>query len=332
MPYTTMSTRVLETSAPSGRQSLGRDASIAIGLLVLLSAAPFLLEQVGRPFWVDIALRGMILAIAAVSLNFVVGLGGLVSLGHGAFFGLGAYSVGILAYYDTDSGWLQLLCTVAVTAIFGLISGLISLRTRGVHFIMITLAFGQMAYFVMVGLSEFGGDDGLTLNYGSTFAPFFDLSDRMTLYYVTLAVLAASMFGFARIRNAGFGLLLRSAKSNERRVSAMGFNVVGYRLAAYVGAGVLCGVAGFLDANFTSFVTPDFMSWTGSAELIFIVIVGGVSTIAGPLVGALIFLVLEEWGSGLTVYWHFWFGAFLIGVALFARGGLVALLVRGTAK
>jgi branched-chain amino acid transport system permease protein len=277
-------------------------------------------------------MRAMILGIAAVSLNFIIGLGGLISLGHAAFLGIGAYSVGILADFEIDNGFVQLAAALAAGAAFAFVSGLIALRTRAVHFIMITLAFAQMIYFTMVGLRQFGGDDGLTINYSSSFGGVLDLGNRSTLYYVVLVTLAVAMLGFARVRQSEFGLVLRAAKGNERRVTAVGFNPYRYRLAAYVAAGMVCTLAGFLDANFTTFITPESMSWTNSAELIFIIIVGGVSTVAGPIVGALVFLVLEEVLGGLTIYWHFWFGLFLIAVVLFAKGGLIGLLEGGRQK
>jgi branched-chain amino acid transport system permease protein len=307
----------------------GRDPDFILGLalLALLCAAPTVLEAIGRPYWTDIAQRAVILAIAAASLNFIIGLGGLISLGHGAFFGIGAYSVGILASYEIDNGWIQLGATLLLSALFAFVTGIISLRTRGVHFIMITLAFGQMLYFTMVGLRQFGGDDGLTIDYSSMLPPVLDLSDRPTLFYASVGVLALVMYAFARVRRSAFGLLLLMAKGNERRAQSQGFHITAYRLVAYVISGMVCGVAGFLDANFSSFVTPEGMSWTASAELIFMVIVGGVGTIAGPVVGALVFLIIEEALGGLTVYWHFWFGLFLIAVVLYARGGLVPLLV-----
>lgn len=311
---------------PQPATRVDRDFIAAIFVLAGLGTAPFLLNAFGQAFWIEVLLRAMILGIAATSLNFLIGLGGLISLGHAVFLGIGGYSVGILADHGIDNGVLQLLVAIAASALFAAVTGLIALRTRGVHFIMITLAFAQMVYFTMIGLRQFGGDDGLTINYSSRFGAAIDLGNKSVLYYVVLAFLALVMLGYARIRKSDFGLLLRAAKGNERRVRAVGFDPYRYRMVAYVAAGVLCGLAGFLDANFTSFVTPDSMSWTSSAELIFMVIVGGVATISGPVVGALVFLLLEEFLGGLTIYWHFWFGLFLVAVVLFAKGGLVGLI------
>lgn len=314
------------TSAPARpRPATDRDLVAAFVILAALAVAPFALAAIGHDFWTDVILRAMILGIAAVSLNFIIGLGGLVSLGHAVFLGIGGYSVGILADLGIDNGPAQLGAALLFSAAFAWLTGMIALRTRGVHFIMITLAFAQMVYFTMMGLRQFGGDDGLTINYSTTFGPL-DLGDKDVLYYVVLVVLGAAMLGFARVRRSDFGLLLKAAKGNERRVSAVGFNAYRYRLAAYVAAGTLCGLAGFLDANFTGFVTPSAMSWISSGELIFIVIVGGIASVSGPIAGALVFLLIEEWMGGLTVYWHFWFGLFLIAIILFARNGLVGLL------
>ncbi|MUZ75924.1 branched-chain amino acid ABC transporter permease [Agrobacterium vitis] len=311
---------------PGSMTRWDRDFIAAIVVLAGLGAAPFLLNALGQDFWIEVLLRAMILGIAATSLSFLIGLGGLVSLGHAVFLGIGGYSVGILANLGMENGFLQLLVAITASAVFAGVTGLIALRTRGVHFIMITLAFAQMVYFTMIGLRQFGGDDGLTINYSSTFGAAIDLGNKSVLYFVVLGVLALVMLGYARIRKSDFGLLLKAAKGNERRVRAVGFDPYIYRMVAYVAAGMLCGLAGFLDANFTSFVTPDAMSWTSSAELIFMVLVGGVATISGPVVGALVFLLLEEFLGGLTVYWHFWFGLFLVAVVLFAKGGLVGLV------
>jgi branched-chain amino acid transport system permease protein len=307
-------------------QSYNRDLALALIALAMLAVAPLMLGYFGQQFWRDVLLRAMILAIAVTGLNIMIGLGGLVSLGQGAFVGIGAYCVGLLTFYGIDNGWIHLLWVVASSAAFAFLTGLVALRTRGVHFIMITLAFSQMLYFVAVGLRQYGGDDGLTLNASSVFGTAVDLGSKTALFYVALVLLAVSTLGFARLKHSDFGYLLLAAKGNERRVSALGFDVFKYRLAAYIVAGILCGLAGFLDANFTSFVSPRAMSWTSSADLIFMVILGGVATVSGPIVGTLVFLLLEELLSSRTVYWQFFFGLLLIGAVLFAKGGLVKLI------
>jgi len=322
---------LIEASSARRWPAWSPDALVAAALMAGLAVAPPLLTAIGSPFWADVLNRIMILAIAATSLNILIGIGGLVSFGHAVFLGIGGYAVGISAEHGIDSGFAHLALAVGVSGLFALLTGLIVLRTRGVHFIMLTMAFAQMVYFVMVGLKTYGGDDGLTINTRSAFPGPLDIESRQTLYYVTLAVLAFTLVVFARLKASRFGLLLSAAKGNERRVAAVGFDPYGYRLAAYVLAGVLCGLAGFLNGNFTNFVTPEMMGWTRSGELMFMVILGGVGTIAGPLVGAASFLVVEEVLGSLTIYWHFWFGLFLIVVVLYARGGLVGLLTRGDA-
>ena len=304
------------------------DAVLTSALLVVLAAAPPALSAMGASFWTDVINRIMILAVAATSLNLLIGLGGLISFGHAVYLGLGGYAVGIAAEHGVGDGFTQLAIAIASSAAFALLTGLVALRTRGVHFIMITMAFAQMVYFVMIGLKTYGGDDGLTINERSRFPAPFDLENRLALYYASLAVLALSTLLYARLRGSRFGLVLLAAKSSERRVRASGFEPYRYRLAAYVIAGALCGVAGFLDANFTSFITPETMGWTRSGELMFMVILGGVGSLAGPLVGAGAFLLIEEALGSVTIYWRFWFGLFLIAVVLFARGGLVGLVTR----
>jgi branched-chain amino acid transport system permease protein len=312
---------------PAVRSLLDRDVIAAVVLTVLLAAAPPILAAIGAPFWADVLNRIMILGLAAVSLNLLIGVAGLVSFGHSVYLGLGGYAVGIAAFHGVDDGFIQLGLAIATSAAFALLTGLVVLRTRGAHFIMITMAFAQMVYFVMIGLKQYGGDDGLTINSRSVFPAPFDIEDRTTLYYLTLGVLALAMIVFARLRTSRFGLVLTAAKGNERRVAAVGFDPYRYRLAAYVIGGVGCGLAGFLSANFTNFVTPEVMSWTRSGELMFMIILGGVGTVSGPLIGAAIFLLVEQLLGSLTVYWHFWFGLFLIGIVLYARGGLVGILL-----
>jgi branched-chain amino acid transport system permease protein len=326
----TVSSQSLAVPLPT--EAAARRLDLDLGLCVVLVAALILAlplaNATGNSFWADLLNRVMILAIAATSLNLLVGIGGLVSLGHAAFLGIGAYTVGICAELGLTAGGAQLAIALAVATLFALVTGMVALRTRGVHFIMITLAFGQMLYFVMIGLRQFGGDDGLTVNEGSQFPAPFTLENRTVLYYTVLAVLALTLFGFARLHRSRFGLVLLGAKGSERRVAASGFDPFRYQLVAYVIAGAVCAVAGCLSANHTSFVTPEIMGWTRSAELIFIVILGGTGTLSGPLLGAILFLLIEELLGSMTIYWHFPFGLLLVLVALFARGGIVGLLTR----
>ncbi len=319
----------LKPSAHAGWMTqLGVDGALTTLMLVCLVLAPPVCLYLGSPFWMDVINRVMILALAAASLSLLISLAGLVSFGHSVFMGIGGYTIGILATHGIENGYIQLFVALVISALVAFISGLVALRTRGVHFIMITLAFCQMVYFVMVGLREYGGDDGLTINIRSEFPRVLNLDNKMIFFYTTLALFALSLWLISRIRASRFGLVLNAAKGSERRVAATGFDPFSYRLAVYVIAGTMCGLSGFLMGNFTLFMTPDSMSWLRSGELIFMVILGGVGTISGPFIGAVAFVVIEELLGSVTVYWHFWFGLFLVAVVMFARGGIVGVLSR----
>ncbi|MEM7745485.1 MAG: branched-chain amino acid ABC transporter permease [Pseudomonadota bacterium] len=302
-------------------------------ILAVLAAAPWLVAWLGQPFLMDLAIRLIIVAIAAVSLNLILGYGGMVSFGHAAFFGIGAYAIGIPAYYE-DMSWITHLGAVVVFATaFAVITGVMSLRTRGVHFIMITMAFAQMCYFLFVSLEEYGADDGLNI-WERTQIPFLDLEDNLTFYYVCLGALILSLFIVHRIVNARFGQVIQGARSNDRRMQALGFPTFRYRLVAYVIAGLMCAFAGALEANRNYFISPDMMDWTRSGEFIFMVVLGGTARLYGPLFGVVIFIVLEEYlevlmdaiSPGLGIYWHLPFGLLLILVVLFVRGGISGLM------
>ena len=296
-------------------------------LLAALAVAPPLALAAGEPFYVDVLTRLVCLAAAATTLNLILGYGGLISFGHAAYIGIGAYSVGIPSHYGIHDGWVHLALAVGCSAAFALATGAVSLRTRGVYFIMITMAFAQMAFFALVSIEEYGGDDGLVIDVRSRF-PGIDLEDQLTLHYVCLAVLIAMIALVHRIVGSRFGMVLEGARNNERRLASLGFAAYSYRLAAYVAAGALCGIAGMLLGNFTNFISPEMMDWTRSGELIFMVVLGGTATLFGPLFGATAFLLVEEILSGWTIYWQLPFGALLILVVLFARGGLHGLLGR----
>jgi branched-chain amino acid transport system permease protein len=299
-----------------------RQTAIALVLLLALALFPLVTAATGQPFLRDVATRTMILGLAAVSLNFILGYGGLVSFGHAAFIGIGGYAVGILASHGVTSGPLQLLVAIGLSAAFAAITGMLALKTRGVHFIMITMAFAQMAYYGLRALKAYGGDDGLPIRRRSDFG-LFTLADGLTLYYVSLAALALGVLLVHRFAGSRFGLVLVAARDNERRVAASGFDPFRFQLAAYVIAGAMAGAAGFLLANFAAFVSPAVGDWTRSAQLMFMVILGGAGTLAGPLIGAIAYLALEEVLSRLTTYWQFFFGAFLLVYVLIVRGGLL---------
>lgn len=298
---------------------------IYLGLLLILAAAPFIFEWIKQPFYLDLLSRALILAIAAVSLNLILGFGGMVSLGHAAYIGIGAYSVGIASYYDFYNGWLHLGLAVGVSAIFALITGAISLRTKGVYFIMITMAFSQMVYFTFLSLEEYGADDGLVIYQRSEFPGWLDMENGTTLYYWIFAILLLTLFFVHRLVHARFGRVIVGSKFNETRMQSLGFNTYRYRLSCYVISAMICGVSGFLLGNFTSFISPDMIGWARSGELIFMVIIGGVSTLFGPVIGTIAFVGLEEFLSKITVYWHLIFGVLLVLLVLYGKGGMHGL-------
>jgi len=292
---------------------------------VLLGAflLPVWVVYAREPFVLDVVTRLMILAIAASSLNLILGYSGMVSLGHAVFLGIGAYAAGIPAYYELNNGWLQLATALGASGLFALLTGLVCLRTRGAYFIMITLAFAQMMYFIFVSIEEYGGDDGLVIYSRSEMGFGVDLNDNVQLYFLVLFCLAAVLGFMHRLTQSDFGQVIRSIKINEPRMQALGFATFQYRLVCYVISGMVCGLAGWLLGNFTGFISPEMMDWTRSGELIAMVLLGGAATVAGPLVGAGIFIGVETLLPDFTVYWHLYLGILLIIVAKFGRGGLL---------
>ncbi len=306
---------------------------VTFAVLAAFALAPVFTALMDQPYLLDIAMRMMCLAIAAVSLNLILGYGGMISFGHAAFIGIGAYAVGIPAYYGEYNGFIQIPLAVGISALFAPVTGAICLRTRGVYFIMITLALAQMIFFLSVSAEQYGSDDGLNIWQRSEFGvTWFDLENALTMYYVIFAFLVAALFAMWRIVNSRFGLVVRGSRSNDLRMQAVGFPTYRYRLTAFVIAGVMCGIAGILQANFEKFVSPDMMNWPVSGELIFMVVLGGMGTLIGPVVGALVFLLLSEILNDITEHWHIIFGPFLVLVVLFARGGVVGLLTSGVSR
>ncbi|MBB42280.1 MAG: branched-chain amino acid ABC transporter permease [Rhodospirillaceae bacterium] len=304
---------------------MGNKTQISIVVFVFLGLAiiPLVAQMTDTPFYLDLARRMMILSIGALSLNLIMGYGGLISFGHAAYIGVGAYTVGICAEHDLVSGFIQWPLAIILSGLFAVVFGAISLRTRGVYFIMITLALAQMMYFLGVSLDRYGGDDGLPLIERSSFEPLIDITNNIVLYYLIFFALLFSLFLSKRLVNSRFGMVLQGARSNETRMKAIGFPTFGYQLTAFVIAGMMAGFAGALLANHTDFINPDMMHWTRSGDLIIMVLLGGMGSLAGPVVGALAFLLLEELLSGVTEYWQLIFGPFLILAVLFARGGLL---------
>jgi branched-chain amino acid transport system permease protein len=272
--------------------------------------------------------RVMIFAIAALALDFICGYGGLVSFGHAAFVGIGAYAVGILGAHGITDMLVTLPAALLVSAIFAYLTGTVCLRTKSVYFIMITLAFAQMAYYVASGLARYGADDGLTIYKRSDFGGLINLSNRVQFYYLCLFCLFGGIYLIWRIVNSRFGMVIQGLRSNEARMQAIGFPVTRYRLACFVIAGTMCGLAGALLANNTDFVSPAVMFWTRSGDLMVMVILGGMGSLFGPVVGAIVYLVLEEFLSQLTEYWALIMGPLLLLIVLFGRGGIMGLLGR----
>ena len=294
-------------------------------LLGLLALVPFAASLADQPFYVVFFARIMIYAIAASALNVALGFGGLVSLGHALFLGMGAYSVAIPAYHGIDSGWVHLAVCVASCGVVGLFTGAISLRTTGIGFIMITLAFAQMGYFVFVSLKQYGGDDGTPITATSRFFGQ-DLGQPVVAYGVAFALLCLVLWWTARLRVSPFGMVLRGARQNARRINAVGFRAARYQLAAYVMSAILCGLAGMLLANLTAFASPATLSWIVSGDLIVMIVLGGLGTVFGPLLGAVAFMGAEELLKMATEFWPAIFGLVIFAVALLRTAGLAGLL------
>jgi len=310
--------------------ALSRRTLVLAAGCVALALVPPIAAFTNQPFYLDLFRRMMIFAIAAVSLDLILGYGGMVSFGHAAYLGIGAYAVGIPAYHGIQNGWLQWGLAIAASALIALVIGAISLRTSGVSFIMITLAFAQMLYYLGISLETYGGDNGMRLAARSRFGGIVDLREPTVFYYVVLAILVLFLALGSRLVESRFGMAVRAAKSNEARARAIGFSPLPYKLTAFVIAGGGGGLAGALLANQTEYLTPDFMHWTRSGEIMFMVILGGMGTLFGPVIGAVALLLLEDVLSALTAHWQIILGPILVLVVLFAKRGLFGLLVGET--
>lgn len=299
-------------------------------LLAALLALPALAPLVGGEFYVALAGRILVFALAATSLNLILGFGGMVSFGHAAFVGLGAYSVAVLMQAGVTSGWIAWPAAMLVAALASALIGAISLRTQGVYFIMITLAFAQMLYYVTISLKAYGGEDGLSLPARSQLGAGLDLSIDVHFYYTALAIVALAFFAVWRLLNARFGHTLQAIRENETRMTAIGFPVLRFKLAAFTLAGALAGLAGALLANQGGFVSPALLQWNQSGMLMIMVILGGVGHLWGGVIGAVAFLLLEEILSHHTIHWQFFLGAILLAVVLAAPNGLMSLVRQGS--
>jgi branched-chain amino acid transport system permease protein len=295
--------------------------ALVLGILFLMPLIAWATDDI---FLLTLFGRILVFALAALGLNIALGFGGMVSLGHAMYLGLGAYTVGILSTYGMTNGWLHLFVAIIVTTAVAIPVGWVALRTQGIAFIMITLAFAQLVYFVFVSLTQFGGDDGMSLENLSHFS---DLTGNKYALYVSLSlVIAVVLWLINHLVNSRFGLVLRATCVNERRINALGTRSVPYRLTAYVLSAQICAVAGFFLANLTGFVSPAIMSWVISGELIVMVLLGGLGTVFGPIIGAVAFLLLEEGLKMLTDNWPLIMGPFIVLVVVFLKNGLWGLL------
>ena len=312
--------------------------SIATAFFVVLALIPIFAMMAGDTYFITLFSRIMILGMAAVGLNLILGFGGLGSLGHALYIGVGAYAVGILSFHGINNAWFQLLVALITGGVLALILGAVALRTKGLSFIMITLAFAQMAYYVAVGLRQYGGEDGLPLAQRSDFN-LFGIQSDVSLYYVIFLTLLATIYLLTRIIDSQFGLILRGSKHNLKRMTALGYPILRYRLAAYLISALICIVAGFFLANVAKYVAPSYMSWYVSAEIIVMAVLGGMGSVLGPLVGAAALLAFEEflhtvnfglpWGLDAYINNHFLaiIGIVVVVIALSLQQGLYGSLL-----
>jgi len=317
-----------------------RETLLNLGLMAALLAFPLWAYQADEPFLITLTTRAVIFAIAGVGLNFVLGFGGLVSFGHAAFFGLGGYAMGILAYHaqtytplmeapflieGTKSMPVIWLVAVVISATTALAIGALSLRTTGVYFIMITLAFAQMFYYFANSWPTYGGEDGLSIYIRNDF-PGLNTMDPIQFYMICYVILVLVLgFVWAAARSP-FGLMLGAARQNEERVQAVGQTPYRLYLVSFTISGAITGLAGALFADLNRFVSPTMFAWNMSGEIMIFVILGGVGRVFGPVAGAALFILLEHLLGGLSEFWHVYLGAILLGVVLFARGGLYGLI------
>jgi len=318
--------RAIPDAPARANRALSFDQRMATALFALLAVLPAASHAAAGNYLLLLGERAMIFAIAALSLELLIGAGGLVSFGHAAFVGVGAYAAGIAASHGHGDVMTALPAALAASALLALATGAIAVRTQGVYFIMITLAFGQMAYFIATSLAPYGGDDGLSWPTRSLVLGTRILKNETVFFYLCLALLIASYLGISRLVASRFGRVLRGLMDNATRMEAIGFAPYRYRLTAYVIAGAIGGLAGFLLGNQAEFVSPAYMHWQRSGELIMMVLLGGTGTRYGPMFGALAFLVLEETLSRVTVNWKILLGPLLVATVLYAKGGIAGAI------
>lgn len=312
---------------------------VILGLLVLIPAYALIMDE---PFTITLATKAVILALAGVGLNLALGQGGLVSFGHAAYFGMGGYAMGILASHaqsytpimeapflieGTNSMPIIWLVAIVSSALLALLIGALSLRTSGVYFIMVTLAFGQMFYYFAISWPAYGGEDGLSIYVRNQF-PGLNTLVPIQFYSICFVILLVVLFAVDRLNKSPFGLALNGAHQNEERALTVGINVYRLRLVAFVISGAITGLAGALFADLNRFVSPVMFDWHTSGQIMIFIILGGVARLFGPVAGAAIYILLEHVLGGLSEYWFIYLGAILLFVVLFAKGGIVGGLMK----
>ena len=312
---------------------------LTLSLFVLIPAWAYLADE---PFTIILMTRAVIFALAAVGLNLILGIGGFVSFGHAAFFGLGGYVMGILAWHaqsysplfewpfvieGTKSMPVIWLVSIIVSAIFALIIGAVSLKTSGVYFIMITLAFAQMMYYFSVSWSAYGGEDGMSIYVRNNF-PGLNTLDPIQFYSLCFVLLLISLWFVSRLIKSPFGLALNAARQSPQRVQAVGLDLHRLQLFAFVVSGAVTGLAGALFADLNRFVSPNMFSWQLSGEFIVFIIIGGVGRLFGPVIGALLFVGLEHFLGELSDFWHIYLGIILLLIVLFSKSGVIGLIAK----
>lgn len=310
---------------------------LTLGLLVLI---PLWAYGVDEPFTITLMTRAVIFALAAVGLNLILGIGGFVSFGHAAFFGLGGYVMGILAWhaqnYSPLMEWPLLIegtksmpiiwvLSIVLSALLAFLIGIVSLKTSGVYFIMITLAFAQMMYYFSISWSAYGGEDGMSIYVRNVF-PGLNTLDPIQFYSLCFVILLAALWLVSCLVKSPFGLALNAARQSPLRVQSVGLNLHKLQLLAFVISGAITGLAGALFADLNRFVSPNMFSWQLSGEFIVFIIIGGVGRLFGPVIGALVFVGLEHFLGGISDYWHIYLGVILLLIVLFSKTGVIGLI------
>lgn len=313
---------------------------IGFATAALFVLFPLFANLVSQEYYVTFLTRVLIIGLAAIGLNIALGYSGMVSFGHSLYIGVGAYTVAIVSDFGISNAALHLIIALCAGAAISLVVGLVSLRTAGVSFIMITLAFAQMFYYVVIGLKQYGGDDGISLPSRSTLGAI-NLENNNVFYYLCLLIVTLALWGVYRISKSRFGSVIRGCKLNERRMEALGFATLRYKLLAYVISAQVCVVAGFLLANLAKFSSPSYLQWSMSGELIVMVVLGGMGTVFGPLLGAISLLFLEEVlanfglplpfgiSSFIKSHWMLLIGLFIVITGLHVQHGLAGFINRG---